>query len=95
MVRVLDELIAVHDCPSAVLVDNGPEFNAQTFADWCTAHGAAIHYIQTGKPDQNAYIECFNRSYRTEVLNASLRVGRRTAGADRHLVADLQQRAAS
>jgi putative transposase len=31
----------------------------------------ATHYIQPGKPDQNAY-ERFNRSYRTEVLNAHL-----------------------
>ena len=68
--RALDELVAMYGCPSAVRVDNGPEFTAQTFVDWCTEHRVAIHYIQPGKPDQNAYIERFNRSYRTEVLNA-------------------------
>src|SRR4030095_9227015 len=56
----------------AFRVDNGPEFTAQTFIDWCATRGAAVHYIQPGKPDQNAYIERFNRSYRTEVLNAHL-----------------------
>jgi len=53
-------------------VDNGPEFLSQTFVDWCTEHGVAIHYIQPGKPDQNAHIERFSRNYRTEVLNAHL-----------------------
>src|SRR5207247_10415916 len=50
----------------------GPEFTAQPFVEWCAEHGVATHYIQPGKPDQNAYIERFNRSYRTEVLNAHL-----------------------
>ena len=50
----------------------GPEFTAQPFVDWCAEHGVATHYIQPGKPDQNAYIERFNRRYRTEVLNAHL-----------------------
>ena len=70
--RALDELVAVHGCPSAIRVDNGPEFTAQTFVEWCAGHSVAIYYIQPGKPDQNAYIERFNRSYRTEVLNAHL-----------------------
>ena len=48
------------------------EFTAQPFVDWCAEHRVATHYIQPGKPDQNAYIERFNRSYRTEVLNAHL-----------------------
>jgi putative transposase len=48
------------------------EFTAQPFVDWCAEHSVAIHDIQPGKPDQNAYIERFNRRYRTEVLNAHL-----------------------
>ena len=54
------------------ILDNGPEFTAQPLVDWCAEHGVAMHYIQPGKPGQNAYIERFNRSYRTEVLNAYL-----------------------
>jgi putative transposase len=72
VIRVLEALVVVHGYPSAIRVDNGPEFTAQPFVDWCTEHGVAIHYIQPGKPDQNAYIERFNRTYRTEVLNAHL-----------------------
>jgi putative transposase len=72
VVRVLNELVAVHGRPTALRTDNGPEFTAQPLVDWCAEHGVAMHYIQPGKPDQNAYIERFNRTYRTEVLNAHL-----------------------
>ena len=72
VVRVLNELVALHGWPAALRTDNGPESIAQPFIDWCAGHRVAIHDIQTGKPDQNAYIERFNRSYRTEVLNAHL-----------------------
>lgn len=72
VVRVLNELVAPHGRPTAVRMDNGPEFTAQPFVEWCAEPRVAPHYIQPGKPDQNAYIERFNRSYRTEVLNAHL-----------------------
>ena len=54
-------------------VDNGPELTAEAFVDWCAGAAASrIGYIQPGKPDQNAFIERFNRTYREEVLDAYL-----------------------
>jgi putative transposase len=41
-------------------------------AHWCAAKGIKILYIQPGKPDQNAIIERFNRSFRREVLDAHI-----------------------
>ena len=72
VIRVLDELTTLHGRPLAIRVDNGPELTAETFVAWCAQRGIGIHYIQPGKPDQNAFIERFNRSYRSEVLDAFL-----------------------
>jgi putative transposase len=53
-------------------VDNGPELLGQAFVEWMHTQGVFIHYIQPDKPNQNAYIERFNRTYREEVLDMYL-----------------------
>jgi putative transposase len=37
---------------------------------WWRKRGIELRYIQPEKPDQNASIDRFNRTYRTEVLSA-------------------------
>jgi putative transposase len=72
VIRVLDELVRLYGRPARVRVDNGPELVADAFVAWCTAQRISLGYIQPGKPDQNAFIERFNRTYREEVLDAYL-----------------------
>jgi putative transposase len=72
VIRVLDELVRLYGRPARVRVDNGPELVAEAFVEWCTAQRIGLGYIQPGKPDQNAFIERFNRTYREEVLDTHL-----------------------
>jgi len=72
LLRVLERLHQERGLPDVLRVDNGPEFLAQEFVDWMKDHGVLMHYIQPGKPNQNAFIERFNRTYRNEVLNLYL-----------------------
>jgi putative transposase len=67
--RVLDQIAAWRGYPQRVRVDNGPEFTSNPFHVWAQLHEVALDFIQPGRPAQNAYIERFNRTYRTEVLD--------------------------
>jgi putative transposase len=70
VIRVLEQVVAWRGQPLAIRLDNGPEFIAERFMSWCAERAIELWYIQPGKPDQNAFIERYNRTYRTEVLNA-------------------------
>lgn len=72
VIRVMEQLESWRGLPKALRLDNGPEFLAGEFVAWCESHGIALRYIQPGKPNQNAFVERFNRTYRHEVLNAFL-----------------------
>lgn len=58
--------------PQVVRSDNGPEFLGEAFTSWLKTNGVALQYIQPGKPNQNAFIERFNRTFREEVLDRHL-----------------------
>jgi hypothetical protein len=40
----------------------------RTLQQWAEDHGIALHHIQPGKPQQNAYIERYNKTVRHEWL---------------------------
>jgi putative transposase len=72
LIRVFDHLRTWRGLPRILRVDNGPEFLSAEFVAWAEEAGMTIRYIQPGKPNQNAYIERFNRTYREEVLSLYL-----------------------
>ena len=69
-IRVMDQLIELHGKPAALRLDNGSELTAHAFVDWAKDRQIDLRFIAPGKPNQNAFIERFNKTYRTEVLNA-------------------------
>ena len=67
--RVLDQLAVLRGLPEEITVDNGPEFSGRVLDAWAYRHQVQLHFIEPGKPVQNAYIESFNGKLRDECLN--------------------------
>jgi len=69
VVRVLDKLAILRGLPDTIVIDNGSEFTGRTLDAWANKHGVKLHFIDPGKPVQNAYIESFNGKFRDECLD--------------------------
>jgi putative transposase len=67
--RVLTQIIEQRGRPLAIRCDNGPEYVGKILTAWAAQRGIRLEYIQPGKPQQNAYIERFNRTARYEWLS--------------------------
>ncbi len=72
IVRALEQIAAWRGYPKEIRCDNGPEMLAHVFVEWCEEHNIKLRYIEPGEPNQNPFIERFNRTYRGEVLDAYL-----------------------
>lgn len=67
--RTLTKLAMKGIKPDAIVLDNGPEFTNHRFITWGKQYSVSLHFIDPGKPVQNAYIESFNARLRDECLN--------------------------
>ena len=72
IIRVLDRLVEYRGRPQRIRMDNDPEFISVHLASWAEEMGISLEFIQPGIPMQNGYIERFNRSYRSEILDRYL-----------------------
>lgn len=68
-VAFLEALKNTTSLPSHIILDNGPEFANQVFISWCQKNNISLHFIDPGKPVQNAYVESFNGKFRREFLD--------------------------
>ncbi len=69
VIRALEQVIEWRGKPAALRCDNGPEYISQELKHWTAKQRITLLYIQPGKPNQNAYIERFNRTARHEWLD--------------------------
>jgi putative transposase len=68
VVRELDRLTLERVTPRVIVSDNGTELTSNAVLRWANDR-VGWHYIQPGKPVQNAFIESFNSKLRDECLN--------------------------
>ena len=69
VIRALEQVMEWRGRPLVIRCDNGPENISAMIQTWAARRGIRIEYIQPGKPQQNAYVERFNRTVRYEWLS--------------------------
>ena len=69
VIQSLDRIVEWRGQPTSIRVDNGPEYISGKLLAWAEKRGINIQYIQPGKPQQNAYVERYNRTVRHEWLD--------------------------
>lgn len=69
VIRALKQIIAWRGKPQVIRCDNGPENIRGLIQTWAKDWGIRFEYIQPGNPQQNAYVERFNRTVRYEWLS--------------------------
>jgi len=69
VIRELKQIISWRGKLQVIRCDNGPEHISSAIQNWVSEWGIRLEYIQPGNPQQNAYVERFNRTVRYEWLS--------------------------
>jgi putative transposase len=69
LARELDQLAEHRSLPKTIVCDNGPELTSKALFFWARRARVKLHFIQPGKPTQNAFVESFNGKFRDYCLN--------------------------
>src|ERR1700722_3291841 len=70
VVRCFEAIAFEREIPQTIRFDNGPEFTSRAMLQWGADRRVDLHFIEPGKPTQNAKIESLNGRIRDELLNA-------------------------
>jgi len=68
VIRTLDQMIEWRGKPAVIRSDNVPEYISQTVAAWAERTQIRLEFIRPGNPQQNAYVEHYNRTVRYDWL---------------------------
>ena len=69
MARFLEQLKEIRGLLRTLVMDNGPEMTSKVMFFWSQQTQVKLHFIQPGKPTQNAFVESFNGKFRDGYLN--------------------------
>lgn len=72
VIRSLEQVIEWRGKPKAIRCDNGPEYISSKIINWAQKQQIRLEHIQPGKPQQNAYVERYNRTVRYDWLSQNL-----------------------
>jgi putative transposase len=69
VIRDLKQMISWRGKPQVIRCDNAPEYISAAIQTWAAEWGIKLEYIRPGNPQQNVYVERFNRTVRYEWLS--------------------------
>lgn len=72
VIELLERAIEEHGKPAFIRTDNGPEFISKKFQLWMKDNEIKWANIRKGCPQENCFIERFNRTAREDLFNANI-----------------------